>query len=176
MQPVAMWQIFKTSVNSPMLLKVGKILSPFGIQGDIHVRSYTDKALDIASYGDLQDEQGRTYSLKIIRIKKDGILVVRFSHITNRTQAEALKGTDLLINRSQLPNLSDPTEYYYTDLEGLIIPDFGVVISVENYGAGTFLTIETLDKNIHTIPFHQEAIPHVDMEQKTININKDFLI
>ena len=159
-----------------MLLKVGKILSPFGIKGDIHVRSYTDKALDIASYGDLQDEQGHTYSLKIIRIKKDGILVVRFSHITDRTQAEALKGTELFIKRAQLPNLSDPAEYYFTDLEGLVIPDFGIVIGVENYGAGTFLTIETFDKNIHTIPFHKEAILHVDIEKKTIDINKDFLI
>jgi 16S rRNA processing protein RimM len=159
-----------------MLLKVGKILFPFGIKGDFHVRSYTENALDIASYSSLQDQHGTAYSLKILRIKKDGILVMRSSHICDRTQAQTLKGTELFIDRSQLPHLSDPTEYYYADLEGLMIPDVGIVVGVDNYGAGTFLTIQTLDHNIHTIPFNKDAILHIDMDQKTMQINKDFLI
>ena len=60
-------------------------------------------------------------------------------------------------DRSALPPLAE-NEYYYADLIGLPAVDrqgksVGIVVAVENYGAGDLLEIEGLDGKRSLIPF-----------------------
>ncbi|MFP4312759.1 MAG: ribosome maturation factor RimM, partial [Alphaproteobacteria bacterium] len=66
--------------------------------------------------------------------------------ISTREQAIAAKGTELQINRDDLPEIEEDNAYYYEDLIGLKAigedgAEIGTVITVDNYGAGDLLEI-----------------------------------
>jgi 16S rRNA processing protein RimM len=72
--------------------------------------------------------------------------VATFAEVTDRSAAEALRGTVLTVPRSALPPLG-AGEYYHHDLIGLpcVSTDgaaIGHVAAVENFGAGDILEIE----------------------------------
>ena len=75
--------------------------------------------------------------------------IARFAEIADRGAAEALRGILLTVPRSALPQLAEG-EYYHADLIGLPCESasgeaLGVVVAVENFGAGDLLEIERPD-------------------------------
>ena len=154
---------------------LGQITGAHGIRGDIIVRTFTAEPDGIAAYGDLTDKDGlRPLSLKIVRITDKGV-VVRIKGVTDRNGAEALKGRELYVLRSQLPE-SDDAEYYHADLIGLnaITSDgaaFGKVVAVQNFGACDLLEIRTRDgRDSEYIPFINACVPVVDIKAQTVTV------
>ena len=86
--------------------------------------------------------------------------------IDNRTDAENLRGTELFINRADLPALKKG-EHYITDLIGmkLITNDKRRVVYVHNFGAGDILELDNGDM----IGFNGAV---VDYEKKEIKYGK----
>jgi 16S rRNA processing protein RimM len=83
--------------------------------------------------------------------------IARFAEIADRAAAEALRGTLLTVPRAALPPLGEG-EYYHADLIGLLCEGaggeaLGIVVGVENYGAGDLLEIEKPDGKRALIPF-----------------------
>ena len=75
--------------------------------------------------------------------------IARFAEIADRGAAEALRGTLLTVPRSALPPLAEG-EYYHADLIGLPCEtasgeSLGIIVGVENFGAGDLLEIERPD-------------------------------
>ena len=102
--------------------------------------------------------------------------VARFEGIADRSAAEALRGSTIEVERSRLPVLDDG-EYYHSDLIGLAAVDregtaLGCVVSVENYGAGDLLEIETADKKHFLIPFRGGI---ADLEDGRVVLDPEFL-
>jgi 16S rRNA processing protein RimM len=82
--------------------------------------------------------------------------IARFAEIADRAAAEALRGTLLTVPRSALPPLEEG-EYYHADLIGLVCLSasgeaLGIVVGVENYGAGDLLEVERPDGKKALIP------------------------
>ena len=82
--------------------------------------------------------------------------IARFAEIADRGGAEALRGTLLTVPRSALPPLAHG-EYYHADLIGLPCQSaageaLGIVVAVENFGAGDVLEIERPDGKRAMIP------------------------
>jgi 16S rRNA processing protein RimM len=82
--------------------------------------------------------------------------IVRFAEVGDRGAAEALRGTLLTVPRSALPPLGEG-EYYHADLIGLPCESaageaLGIVVAVENFGAGDLLEIEKPDGKRALIP------------------------
>jgi 16S rRNA processing protein RimM len=107
------------------------------------------------------DAKGRTLTLKAIRPGPNGA-VARFAEIADRNGAEALRGTALTVPRSALPPLGEG-EFYHCDIIGL--PCFaadatqlGIVVAVENFGAGDILEIEKPDRKRFMVPIHATQI------------------
>jgi 16S rRNA processing protein RimM len=96
--------------------------------------------------------------LTLLSVKPGSVgAIARFAEIGDRAAAEALRGTLLTVPRSALPPL-EPGEYYHADLIGLACKSadgaaLGVVVSVENFGAGDLLEIEKPDGKRALVPF-----------------------
>ena len=97
-------------------------------------------------------------ALTLVAVKPGGIgAIARFAEIGDRAAAEALRGTLLRVPRSALPPLGEG-EYYHADVIGLPCESadgaaLGIVVAVENFGAGDILEIEKPDGKLAMIPF-----------------------
>jgi 16S rRNA processing protein RimM len=117
------------------------VVGAHGIAGEVRLKLFTG---DLARYKVLRSGD-RTFTLKSLRPGPNGA-VARLAEVTDRTAAEALRGTQLSVPRSALPPLAEG-EYYHADLIGQDAVSsegeaLGRVVAVENYGAGDLIEIE----------------------------------
>ncbi|PHQ71206.1 MAG: 16S rRNA processing protein RimM [Sneathiella sp.] len=165
-------------------LLLGVIVGAKGLKGEMKVKTFTEAPEDISRYGPLEDAAGTNrFDLKMIGVSK-GLPVVRIKGISDRNQAEALKGTELYVARDKLPETEDEDEYYHADLVGLqaIFKDgtrFGKILRLHEFGAGDILEIlpdGKSEKASVLIPFTMEMVPEVNLEagQVVLDLSEDF--
>ncbi|USI73076.1 ribosome maturation factor RimM [Sphingomonas morindae] len=127
------------------------ITGAHGIAGEVRLKLFTE---DLAAYPQLRAGD-RTLTLKALRPGANGA-VARFAEITDRTAAEAMRGTPLTVPRAALPPLGEG-EYYHADLidQPALATDgeaLGRIVAVENYGAGDLIEIERADGRRFLVP------------------------
>nr|WP_314445093.1 ribosome maturation factor RimM [uncultured Sphingomonas sp.] len=81
----------------------------------------------------------------------------RLEGLADRSDAEALRGKLIEVERDALPPLAED-EYYHSDLIGLACADkdgaaIGIVAAVENFGAGDLLEVELANGRKSLIPY-----------------------
>lgn len=145
---------------------VAAVASPHGIRGALKLRCFTARPEDAVAYGPLYDKQGNRLPLKVIGSSRGGILV-EVEGIADRNAAEALRGVELFVPRTALPDLG-PDEFYHTDLEGLDVlradgARLGVVRALANFGAGDILEVLADDGRTIALPFDQATVRSVDL-------------
>ena len=152
---------------------VGAIAGSFGVKGEVRLKSFCAEPEDIASYGALSSEDGKSsWDIKITRSVKNGF-AARLKGVASKEAADALRGTRLYAPRERLPDLPDD-EFYHADLIGLEILDtggtpLGRVKAVLNHGAGDLLEVAGKDlKQPVLLPFTKAAVPTVDLTKKRI--------
>ncbi len=150
-----------------MRICVGQILGAHGVKGLVKLASYTDDPEAIAEYGDLTDGAGaRTFSVTLVGAAKDHWLA-KIDGVADRDAAEALKRTQLFVDRAKLPP-PDEDEFYHADLIGLRaeLPDgtaLGTVSAMLNFGAGDIVEIALPSGKKPLLPFDRETVPEIDM-------------
>lgn len=122
-----------------------------GIAGEVRLKVFADDLSVFATFN------GGALTLAALR---DGT-IARFREVTDRTAAEALRGTLLTVPRDALPALGEG-EYYHADLIGLAAVStdgvaIGRVVEVENFGAGDVIEIERDGGKRFMVPMH--AVP-----------------
>ena len=149
---------------------LGKIVGVHGIRGEVKVKSYTAKDTDIDTYGLVEDKLGKKFEIKVTGHSKE-LLRVKIKGIDDRTTAEGLRGLELYIDRTQLPDLEEE-EYYLDDLVGLEVKQagedqvVGQVIGVYNFGAGDVLELRLKESNRQEmIPFSKAYVPEVKIKE-----------
>ncbi len=147
---------------------VGAIAGSFGVRGEVRLKSFCATPEDIASYGPLSDDNGKTsWTLKITRPVKGGF-AAKLSGVASKEAADALRGVRLYAPRESLPNLPDD-EFYHADLIGLSVFDtggeeLGRIKAVLNHGAGDLLEIAVKgQKHPVLLPFTIANVPTVDL-------------
>jgi 16S rRNA processing protein RimM len=153
------------------------ITAPQGLQGEVRLKCFTADVDGLTRYPPFE-AGGRSLALTRVRVAPNAV-IARFAGITDRTQAEALRGLELAVPRSALP-APDPDEVYHADLIGLAVVTpsgaaAGRVVAVENYGAGDLLEIERSNGNRVLVPFRTVAVPEVDIPGGRITVEPDFL-
>jgi 16S rRNA processing protein RimM len=155
-------------------IAVGMVGRAHGVRGQMHIRSYTERPEDVAAYGPVQTGDGRQLDLMVVNVNKTDV-TVRVAGVTDRNGAEALRGQELYVSRAVLPETA-PEEYYHHDLIGLRAvsvagEDWGRVLAVEDFGAGTVLELEGADGKGVYLPFTAQAVPEVDVTAGRILID-----
>ncbi|MFJ5368632.1 ribosome maturation factor RimM [Bosea sp. CER48] len=157
-------------MGEPVLL--GIVGAPHGVRGEVRIKTFTGDPLGIAGYGPLSDGKGRSFEITEIRPAKE-VVVARLKGVTTREAAEALNGTELFVDRDKLSANEDEDEFLQADLIGcsVVTADgvvLGTVTTVENYGAGDLLDIETPDGRSVLMPFTKAFAPRIDIGARRI--------
>jgi 16S rRNA processing protein RimM len=158
-------------------LVVGRVGPARGVRGEVFVRPWTDDPQARFAPGSVlrtdPDERGPlTVAVASFAGAK---LVVRFEGVEDRSAAEALRGTQLLISAADRPVLEDPDEFYDSDLVGLAArtvdgADLGAVREVVHAGGADYLVV-TVDGADRLIPFVAAIVPRVDVAAGVVEIN-----
>jgi 16S rRNA processing protein RimM len=158
------------------MVLLGRIGRAHGLKGEVSIETHTEVPESIASYGPLRDETGRRrFALTIVRKGERGI-VARIAGVADRTAAEALRGTELWIERDRLPP-PEAGSYYHVDLIGLIAVsasggEIGRVVAVENHGAGDLLALAIPgEPETELVPFADPYVGEIDFERGRIIVS-----
>ena len=166
------------------LICVGIISSPHGINGHIKIKYYTENPKGIISYGTVYNKDRGIINLKYKGISSK-LAIYEVENISDRNEANLLKGEYLFVKRKALPKLKND-EIYHIDLIGLKAINkksqiIGTIENVSNYGAGDILEIKNkkksflvplISKNLDSINFKKKSICLSNLDQ-WLNINEE---
>ena len=155
------------------LVSVGQIVNVHGVKGVVKIKPYLLSPHLIGTLNPLTDSSGRrTFDLKPIGRKKE-CLLAQIAGITDRTAAEALKGTELFALKSKLPATRE-NEFYYADLIGLTVlrdgQPIGSVSRVDNFGAGDVVEVKLQNDRTVSFGFSRETFPRVDLTAGVMDV------
>jgi len=105
--------------ESSALIELGLVGAPFGVRGWVKLRSHTDPPERLLEHRSLQLGLGgtwRTYRLEASG-RSGGRLTAKLAGIDDRDQAQALRGAQVCVPRSELPQRDD-RDFYRADLLG----------------------------------------------------------
>ena len=148
-------------VGRPVVMAA--VAGAHGVAGEVRLKLFTASAEGLKAHRTF-DAGGRTLTLQSLRPGPQGA-VARFAEVTDRTAAEALRGTVLTVPRESLPALPEG-EYYWHDLIDLPVVDetgaaVGTVVSVENYGASDVLEIALEGGRRVLLPLVPDAVREI---------------
>ena len=144
-----------------------------GLKGEVKIKLFTARPDALPRYGVLHTKAGRKLKITAFRPGKEGEAVIAFEGIGDRKDAEALKGTELFVDRAVLPD-TDEDEFYHADLIGLEVRDsegrvLGKVSALHNFGASDVLEFSRPDGDSVHLAFTKETAP-------VINIAEGFIV
>ncbi|HEY1095933.1 MAG TPA: ribosome maturation factor RimM [Alphaproteobacteria bacterium] len=160
---------------SEELIPIGFIRAAQGLQGAVTVHAYSGKPDSLTAYGALQDVTGEQQFAFTLHGTKDKDFICRLKNVTDRTQAEALRGIKLFLPASKLPATAED-EFYHRDLVGLTVENtdgqtIGIVRSVAELGHSDALMIEFTDREptqTELLLFTKQNVPFVSIKDKKI--------
>jgi 16S rRNA processing protein RimM len=157
-------------------ITLAAITGAHGVTGEVRLKLFGEGVAALSAH--------RVFNhgaLTLAKVRDDGKggAIARFAEVTDRTAAEKLRGTALTVPRSALPPLAEG-EYYHADLIGLpAVSDagepLGIVIAVENFGAGDVIEIERPSEDGEPgkrfmVPMRAEAVPAWDAERLVVSV------
>ena len=154
-------------------LKVGLIVKPQGVRGEVKVQPLTD---DILRFKKIKKIFIDDAEYKVINVKiADTFVIVSISGICSRDSAEFLRGKFIQVNREDALELQEG-RYFIADIVGskMIFEDeaiLGEVVEITSARTDIF-TVKTISNKIVRFPFLKEVVLSVDIEKKLIVLNR----
>ena len=148
------------------LIVLGAIQGAHGVKGLVKIKWFTENPKGLTAYGPVILNDIKALNVDIKFVTKN-YAVCSLEGVETREQAEYLKGKEIKVERSILPDLKD-NEYYQTDLVDCKVYNLkgkkiGEVATVYDFGAGVLLEVgEDL------VQFNEENIKEVDIINKKI--------
>jgi len=171
---------------------VGRIRSPYGIQGWIWMETFTENPASVFEWTPwtltraADPVSGRPAIAELStepeawKLHSKGY-AVRLKGYPDRTAVEALVNCLVEVDATYLPALDDET-YYWRDLEGcrvntLMGVDLGTVKTVLATGANDVLVVQgdtaSLDQRERLVPFIAQTVTEVDIHNRTLCVDWD---
>lgn len=158
-------------------LMIGEILKPQGVRGEVKVRPVT---CDIQRYDGLREvclPVGAAYErreVEVTRIDEDAVYM-RFAGVTDRDQAEKLRGQMLFVDREHAVEL-DEDENFIVDLIGLKGVDdegneYGRIVDVMQPGGNDVYVFRDDKRRETLVPALKTAIIKVDLRERVMLMN-----
>lgn len=156
---------------------LGAITGAHGVRGEVRIHCFADDPRSLTAFGPLSDETGRrVFVIEGLRDANTGY-IARIRGVTDRNAAEALRGTQLFIERAALPEPEDEDSYYLDDLLGLAARDpagkeLGTVSAVHDFGAGDVIEVQRPHgRRTFMVPFAEQFVPALDVDAGFIVID-----
>jgi 16S rRNA processing protein RimM len=152
-------------------LELGRVGSPYGIKGWVHVQSFADppqRLLKIREWN-LCLGVAEPLAMKVVEGRTHGSgIVARLDGIEDRNQAARLQGARIEVARSALPKLRR-RQFYQADLVGLPVSNqAGAQLGTIDYFAqtpgGDVMVVKGAGGQEHWVPATPEHLAKVDLE------------
>ena len=156
-------------------LAVGKIVNTHGIRGELRVIPMTSdiSRFDYLLYTWIRvDGKLKEYRVSKVRYHKQFVLV-KLQGFDSMTDAEALKGCELLVDRQNARPLEED-EYFICDLIGMKVYEedrlLGELTEVLETGSNDVYVVTGEDKKEILVPALKQVVTLVDLKNKSMQV------
>ena len=155
---------------------LGKITSAHGVKGLVKILPFGEDPLLIEELSPVYTGESSSDQLSIQMKNSAGnkYWLASVEGVVERDGAEALRGTEIWVNRDDLPKIENKNTYYHADLIGLSAQEdgkeIGKIVNVQNYGAGDLLEIKPAAGATFLMPFTNDTCPEVNIAEKFIRV------
>lgn len=165
------------STEAPKFLNVGQVVTPFGVQGELKVRPETDdpgrlrdlKEVDVL----MPDGSRRVLGLDSVKLRKDGVLLVKFTGFDAPETAGQLRRAWLQVPFEKAKR--QPGKILYADVLGMKVVhdgdnrDLGTVREVLRAAQDLF-EIETPSGAEVLVPWVDVFVKGIDLDARVIRL------
>ncbi|MCB9481101.1 MAG: 16S rRNA processing protein RimM [Desulfobacteraceae bacterium] len=158
---------------------VGRISGAHGLKGLVSVHSYAENHDLFGKGSNLYIKQKDCFEFEFFEslnfsVKKNSSLIVALKGIEGRDQAEILRGRDVYVKKSNLPEPEDDS-FYWHDLIGMTVfdleaGDLGKVKNIMRTGSSDILEVKTETGEV-LVPFLKNVIVSVSIKDNIIKVN-----
>jgi 16S rRNA processing protein RimM len=170
----------KSSVAEQDWIVIGQVVAAQGLKGEVRINPSTDfpERFEVPGQRWLQLPNQAPQSVELERgrqIPGKYLFVVKFEHIQDRTQAESIRGANVLVRAGDRPEL-DADEYHVSDLIGLEVFDstskekLGTVTDLYS-AAQDVLEVTDAHQKKHLVPFVKAIVPVVDLVENRLEVD-----
>ena len=163
---------------NPDTVIIGKIVGVHGIKGYVKVHCEAE-SFSVFAPGHtviVRDSKGGSRAMEIVDARPQGrkqLLLLK--GISDRNLAETLPGSDLLVEKSSLPDL-EPDTYYWSDIVGMSVISVdgrhvGTVASLIETGSNDVYVIQTPDTGEILIPAIASVVLEIDLNRKIMRVD-----
>ena len=150
-------------------LKLGQIVTVFGIKGELKVYPYTDSIERFEELKEILIEE-TLYKVEKVRYQNGNIVILKLDGVNDRNLAETFRGKYILIEKNKAKKLAEGS-YYIFDLVGIAVYDesennIGKLINVIQNEHQDLYEIEMENGKTFLIPAVEEFIIKIDIENK----------
>jgi 16S rRNA processing protein RimM len=165
------------SDDASALIQLGVVGAPFGVRGWVKLRSHTDPAARLLDHRNLQI--GREGSWRTYRVeasgRSGGALTAKLAGVEDRDQAAALRGAQICVPRSELPQ-RDAKDFYRTDVIGCEVVNLsgiglGVVQHFIETPAQTLMVVR--GEREYWVPAVPKHLKCVDLQARRVVVDWD---
>jgi 16S rRNA processing protein RimM len=165
-------------MNPDTCLAIGKIVGVHGVKGyvKIHCQPESFSVFAPGCSVIVRDPKGRCRVTQIVDAKPQGrMLLLLLKGVLDRNTAEILPGSDLLVDKSSLPEL-EPDTYYWAEIVGLSVVSVdghpvGTVASIIETGSNDVYAVQTPDAGEILIPAIASVVLEIDLNRKIMRVN-----
>ena len=168
-------------MESQAKILIARISGVHGIKGYVKIDVFAENPRAIEKYCPLYDSAGREYRVKIQgEGDRSGRVVASVKGISDRTAAEALRGTDLYASRAALGLKKG--ELLLSDLVGFAAVDsksgskIGKITAIDDYGGGDTLEISLPSGKSALVLLDSPAVKEILESDRKIRISKEFIV
>jgi 16S rRNA processing protein RimM len=170
---MAPWWTSKTEVDEPTVV-VGVVTGVHGLRGDVSVQNRSDNPDRWAPGGTVLRENGAALTIESSR-QHGRRLLVKFAGIADRSAAERIRGTVLVVPESWLPDLAEG-EWWAHQLEGCEIRTMsgrvlGIVREVIPNPANDIWVAVDDEGSETLVPALADLLIDVDIDARTIVVH-----
>lgn len=165
---------------SAKYLMIGEVLRPQGVRGEVKVKPYAAEPEMFLDWTTLYTRKGEEYQPHPARCSRvhDGFAYVTLGDAETREDAEALRGTELWIDRAHAAQLPEDA-VYISELIGCKAvnaagEELGVLTDVLQYGSVDTYVFKTLRGNMMA-PALKRVFTDVDIDAQVIRVDTDAL-
>jgi 16S rRNA processing protein RimM len=155
-------------------ISAGRVGRPHGLDGSFYVNEPGSVAFSVGLVVRIAGHEVEILARK----GTDERPIVRVEIASDREAADALRGEELFVTRTDAPPLEE-NEYWAQDLEGCVVSDgareVGVVRRMTVFPSCEVLEVERVDGGDLLVPLVRDAIRAIDVEARHIEVDLRFL-